>query len=67
VDVSLQQRDSSMRCFCLRAVNDRAGKAKGRLNRPPEEQKFDCIASSARFLGGRLVSSRVKFNYIAAG
>ena len=66
VDVSLQQRDFIDALFLFTHVDDRVGEATGRLNRRQKDQKFDCIASSARFLGGRLVNSRVKYNYIAA-
>ncbi len=65
MDVSLQQRDFIDALFLFKRVVDHGLKAKGRLTRAPLEQNFDCIASSARFLGGRMVNSRIKFNYIA--
>jgi hypothetical protein len=39
----------------------------GHVSRWPTIEQFDGVASANRFLGGRLVNSRIKFNYIAVG
>jgi hypothetical protein len=63
-DVSLQQRDLIDALFLLFGADTFLMRA-GHVSRWPATEQFDCVASSNRFLGGRLVMSRIKFNYVA--
>jgi hypothetical protein len=63
-DVSMQQRDLIDAIFLLFGVDNFLMRA-GPISRWAAVEQLECVASSNRFLGGRLVMSRIKFHYIA--